>query len=448
MPDSSTHAPVRVRHFACPGCGATLVFAANIDKLRCEHCDSTHEIPKNDSATLGGPVNHALTELFLQQEKKSWGTDTVSFECGDCGASITLPAGQMTGRCPFCDNDVVVQKPPDPNIITPETLIPFKVDKQAAANQFRTWLGGLWFAPNNLKRMADLAEIKGVYTPFWLFDAQASSKWSAESGYHVSDLTGPYLVTETYTDKHGTKRNRQAYKTRWEPSCGEHSAPYNSVLVCASVLPGRYLQALGPFNIQEDLVAYRPEFLSGWMAEEYKVGPKAGWQRGEAYLMYREYHACEKMVPGDEHRNLNVSTRLDKVTWKHILIPVWIAAYRYNGQRYRFMVNGETGKVSGECPLSPFKLTGFLVCIITLFFALVCLVESPQPKWVNNLMLTTLIGVLLIAVRLKQRGRLLGIQRFLDRLAQLRSEREAPGYIVDGGGEHAPAEARNVDGNR
>jgi hypothetical protein len=364
MPESSSppSAP-QVRRFACPGCGANLVFAPGIARLRCEYCDREQEIPTDDSAGPG-PVERALEELLSGKGEKGWGAETLSFECKDCGASVTLPPNQTAGRCPFCDNDVVVQRPPDPNLIRPESLIPFKVDKKRAVGEFREWLGKLWFRPNNLKRMADLADIKGLYTPYWTFDAQASSKWSAESGYHYSE-------TELYTDDQGNQQSRQVQRTRWQPSWGEHAHFYDDVLVCASSLVESLVSGLEPFSTTTALEPYRPEYLSGWMAEEYKVGPQEGWQRGQRAITTREYQACDAQVPGDEHRNLNVSTRLDKVTWKHVLLPVWIAAYRYNGKTWRFMVNGETGKVSGEAPISWNKVIGLLAFIAAVIFLIV-----------------------------------------------------------------------------
>ncbi|MBM3465797.1 MAG: zinc ribbon domain-containing protein, partial [Armatimonadetes bacterium] len=314
MPDAAAPKTTDVRRFACPGCGATLIYAAGIAKLRCEYCDTEQEVPKEGTA----PTERALEELLSGKSERGWGAETVTFDCKSCGASVTLPPNQAAGRCPFCDNDVVVQRPSDPNLIRPESLIPFKVDKNAAANEFRDWLGKLWFRPNNLKRMAWLSDIKGVYSPYWTFDAQAQSRWTAESGYY-------YYTTETYTDSEGKEQSRQVQHTRWEPSSGWHQDFHNDVLICASSLVEELVGGLEPFNTTTALVPYRPEYLSGWMAEEYKVGPADGWKRGEGRIMRREYDACHAQVPGDTQRNLNVSTRLDKITWKHVLLPVWIA---------------------------------------------------------------------------------------------------------------------------
>lgn len=373
VPPSSSSSPspenAQVRRFGCPGCGATLTFAPGIQRLKCEYCDHEQDIPADGSA-ISGAVERPLQELLQGGVRTGWGRQTFNFQCKDCGATVALAEQQTSGRCAFCDSDVVLEKPANPDVITPETLIPFKGDRRDAARVFQGWLRGLWFRPSNLARMAYLQDIKGVYCPFWTFDAQASSRWSAESGYH-------YYVTESVTNDDGSTETRQVQYTRWEPSWGEHAQFYDDVLVCASKgMAPEHIRNLEPFNTRTQLVPYRPEYLSGWLAEEYAVGPQEGWQRGHAEMERLEYRACDGMVPGDEHRGLSVATRLDHVTWKHVLLPVWIAAYRYNGKAYRFMINGETGRVSGEAPLSWVKIGLLLVAISALITLLVYLAQG------------------------------------------------------------------------
>lgn len=357
------------RRFPCPGCGATLVFAAGSgDKMHCEYCDAEVDIPKDTTATaFSGPVEHALSELLSGAANKGWGVQTYSVNCKQCGATTTFPEKTTSGECAFCASRMVAEKPADPNLITPETLIPFKVNKEQAGKKFSEWVGSLWFRPNNLKRMARVHEIHGLYTPFWTFDARAETRWKAESGYY-------YQETETYTDSEGKRQTRQVTKTRWQPSSGHHWGTYDDILICASKgLPESLVRVLEPFDTKTQLVQYKPEYLSGWAAEEYAVGPRDGWEKGQKEFERLEYNACAREVPGDTHRNLQISMRLDNVTWKHVLLPVYIAAYRYNGKSYRFLVNGETGKVSGEAPYSFWKILFLILAILLAVFVFVSL---------------------------------------------------------------------------
>ncbi|HXE73269.1 MAG TPA: zinc ribbon domain-containing protein [Candidatus Nitrosotenuis sp.] len=370
MPTSAQAEAPGLHRFPCPNCGATLVFAAGVDRLKCEYCGGTQEVPAQAPGRPGagaGPVEHSLHELLSGSASKGWGAATRTFQCGQCGASTTLPQGQTSGKCAFCGSNVVAERAPNPDLITPESLIPFKIPKEEAVKRFRQWLSGLWFRPNNLKHMAQVADIQGVYTPFWTFDARASTRWSAESGYH-------YYETEEYTDTDGTRRTRQVQKTRWEPSSGFHQAAYDDILICASRgLSEGLVRQLEPYDTRGGLVAYQPAYLAGWQAEEYALGPREAWQKGQEEFERLEYQACSAQVPGDTHRNLNISMRLEGVTWKHCLLPLWIAAYRYQGKPYRFMVNGQTGKVSGEAPLSWWKVLGCALLLAALLLLLVAL---------------------------------------------------------------------------
>lgn len=347
----------------CPGCGATLIFAADLQKLRCEYCDAEIELDKLQKGGEAPPnvVERALTELLNSEAAKGYGLPTQALQCKQCGAAINYPDKVTSGKCCFCGSDTVIERPANTQLIRPESLIPFKVTKEQAGSKFSEWVGSLWFRPNNLKRMARVHEIGGVYAPFWTFDAQADTRWNAESGYH-------YYVTEEYTNSEGKRETRQVQHTRWEPSSGHHRGSYDDLLICASKgLSEALVRVLEPFHTTQNLVGYQSSYLSGWGAEEYAVGPSEAWEKGQQRFEQHEYSACSSQVPGDTHRNLRISMRLSSVTWKHCLLPVYVAAYRYNDKVYRFLVNGETGKVSGEAPYSFWKIFFAVVAAILVF---------------------------------------------------------------------------------
>lgn len=350
----------------CPGCGATLIFAADLQKLRCEYCDAEIELDKMQKGGEPPPnvVERALTELLNSEAAKGYGLPTQALQCKQCGAAINYPDKVTSGKCCFCGSDTVIERPANTQLIRPESLIPFKVTKQQAGSKFSEWVGSLWFRPNNLKHMARVQEIGGVYAPFWTFDAQADTRWNAESGYH-------YYVTEEFTNSEGKRETRQVQHTRWEPSSGHHRGSYDDLLICASKgLSEALVRVLEPFHTTQNLVGYQASYLSGWGAEEYAVGPKEAWDKGQQRFEQHEYSACSQQVPGDTHRNLRISMKLSSVTWKHCLLPVYVAAYRYNDKVYRFLVNGETGKVSGEAPYSFWKIFFAVVTAIAIFVLL------------------------------------------------------------------------------
>lgn len=352
-----TTAEVESKRCDCPGCGATLMYAADSQNLRCEYCDT--EVDIKAPAGAAGPVEREIDSLLHGQTELGYGTPTQALQCQQCGAAVNFPDKVTSGGCCFCGSKMVVERTGSTSCIKPESLIPFKVTRDQAGEKFQTWVASLWFRPNNLKKMARVQAIDGVYAPFWTFDAKAETRWNADSGYY-------YYENEEYTDSEGKRQNRQVQKTRWEPSSGKHFGDYDDLLICASKgLNESLVRRLEPFHTQTQLVPYQASYLSGWGAEEYGVGPKEAWKKSQKRFEELEHDACRRQVPGDTHRNLRTSMRLSNVTWKHCLLPVYIAAYRYNDKAYRFLVNGETGSVSGEAPYSFWKIFFTILLIVS-----------------------------------------------------------------------------------
>jgi hypothetical protein len=238
-------------------------------------------------------------------------------------------------------------------------VLPFRVDREAAAVAFSSWLGGLWLRPSNLKKLASVSEMTGMYVPYWVFDANVHSDWTALAGYY-------YYVEETYTttDDRGrsVQRRRRVQKVRWEPAWGSRDDSYDELLVCGSRgLPADLTQKLEPFDTKA-LRRYDPSFLAGWRAEEYSVDLNAAWKLGVERMAQSQRARCSGDVPGDTQRALNVANRFSDEKFKHVLLPIWISVYRYQGKPFRFLVNGQTGEVTGHAPWSVLKIT--LLCVV------------------------------------------------------------------------------------
>ena len=349
----------------CPGCGATLIFSAKLQKLTCDYCGA--EVDISQSAAMPVIVEKSLETLLVRQKTEgqaALGSSETVVHCNQCGASVNFGDKKVSGECCFCGSKMVVERKRQEDLILPEGLLPFKVTHEDATTAFKQWVGSLWFRPNDLKRRAAVEEIDGVYVPFWTFDATADTRWNAESGYH-------YYVTESYTDSEGKQKTRQVQKTRWESSSGTHLGTYDDLLICASKgVPPDMVKSLEPFPTVKELVPYQASYLSGWGAEEYGVGPEEAWALGQKRFEGEEYDACGRLVPGDTHRNLRISMKLSEVTWKHCLLPIHVAAYRYGDKSYRFLVNGNTGQVSGDAPYSVWKIlfAVLTVLVIVAFF--------------------------------------------------------------------------------
>lgn len=334
--------PVEIakREFKCAGCGATLQFSPGTTSLKCPFCGRENELQAAAPAPI---VEHDLTDLSVVPSTGAtgFGTATRQFRCDRCGATTTLAGSAMASRCDFCGSPVVVEAPPVEGMVRPESLVPFAFDKNAATLKYQGWLAGLWFRPGNLKRAAGLSQISGLYVPHFTYDANAQSQWSGEAGFY-------YYVTV------GSGQNaRQERRVRWEYRSGNHAFFYDDELVCASKgLPLNIVQKIYPYNLKGGLVAYRPEYLSGFGAEAYTVDPRQGWQTAAATMKQKEQQACTHLVGGDTQRNVRVNTALMNAKFKHLLLPAYVASYVFGAKTFRFMVNGQTGEVQGEAPIS------------------------------------------------------------------------------------------------
>jgi hypothetical protein len=247
-------------------------------------------------------------------------------------------------------------------MVRPEGVLPFRVDRNGATGKFRQWLSSLWFRPDDLSQKSALSELKGVYVPFWTFDAATHSAWTADAGYD-------YQV-EVEVEENGQVHTRYETRTRWEPAEGVLEHFFDDLPVAASRgLPPALARGIEPFPTHE-MQPYEPSYLSGFLAEEYAVGPKEALASGQQRMTQELEALCGHEVPGDRFRNLQVRTAWSGLAYKNGLFPVWIAAYQYGGKPYRFLVNGITGKTDGQAPWSWVKI-GLAVAAALLLYVIV-----------------------------------------------------------------------------
>lgn len=329
----------------------------------CAHCGHAEAIEGPDHEVLEYDLQAALRAAPRARRR----TEVREVACAACGARSEVAPDRTALRCGYCDQPVVVSED-DPERILPKSLLPFAVPADRARQRLRAWLKSRWFRPNDLAREADLHRLRGRYVPAWTYDAQTDSYWTALSGYH-------YWVSESTTDAQGRRQTRRVQKTRWVPSSGTYDHFFNDWLVYATrALPAHLLDDLGRWPLA-GLVPYDPTYLAGHEAERYAVDLAEGWDRARTGLAAEIRSACARRVPGDTHTALRVRTTYRDMTWKHLLLPMWIVAYRYRGKTWRIVVNGQTGQVDGEAPLSWTKILG-LVLIIVAVVAVVAVVVA------------------------------------------------------------------------
>jgi hypothetical protein len=337
-----------------------MTWDAGSGQLRCDHCGAGRAV--DDRAAI---VEHDLASgLGRSKRRGRLGAGAREVSCQECGATVELPEGVTATRCSFCDSPQVVGADARADHFVPESLVPFAVGRDQAVAAFKGWVGKLWFRPSDLRHKASVSDLRGVYVPWWTFDTQVSSRWTADAGYH-------YWVEETTTDAQGKPQTRRVQRTRWEPASGWREDHYDDHLVCASKgLPDKLARQVASFDTGA-LVGYAPDYLMGFAAESYAVELNDAWQRARADLASMQESRCRADIPGDTNRNLRANHGYSDTRFKHVLLPVWVAAFRYQDKIFRFLVNGQNGRVSGEAPLSWLKILLFVVAVAAAIAALV-----------------------------------------------------------------------------
>ncbi len=337
----------------CASCHAPIEFDPASGALKCSYCGSTEAI-----ASVAEVPSHPLAEPPPGGVSVP-GTKTM--RCTNCGATAELQLSNVATKCAFCGAPLVEA---DQATTPAEGVVPFAVTREEAGKRFSDWLKGLWFRPSSLKRLADLKELRGVYVPSWIFDASAESSWTAEAGY-------TYFDTETVTNDDGSTEERQVERIRWEPASGQHAESYVDLIVSGSRgLGPEELEKIGPFALGDALFGFNRDFLAGFEAEAPAILPAEAWVTAAKWVEQFEYQACDREVPGDTHRFLNVDTRTSDESYQSALLPVFIGAYAYAGKVFRVLVNGRTGETKGEAPWSFWKITLFVLFIAAILAAI------------------------------------------------------------------------------
>ena len=352
---------MNIRQFPCRACGANVEYEPGTASLVCPYCNADNPIPQS-----ADDVEELDFRKALVHADRPEGVETLAVSCGACGAGFTLQPNVTADRCPFCDAPIVASEAAVRRQIEPWALLPFAIPKKDAGAAQKQWLHGRWFAPSDLVRRANRDAIDGVYLPFWTYDCQTESFYVGQRGHY-------YYEDEEYeTTENGQQvtRTRRVQKTRWSPASGVVWVPFDDVVVPGSErLPTALIAKLEPWDLDR-LERYDERYLSGFQAECYQIGLEDGFEHAKRFMDPAIRNACARDIGGDTQVVHTVKTRYDRITFKHILLPVWISAYRYRDRVYRVMINARTGEVVGERPWSAVKIT-LAVLAMTLLIALI-----------------------------------------------------------------------------
>jgi len=359
-PPVITAAPASDRKFPCKQCGAKVAFDPSHRALTCPYCGFVEKIEPAEHKAV---AQHDLEAALSKQADLAQIIEGRSSQvrCVACGAIVLLEDKVVTDNCPFCGNALENKPETAQGMVLPESLLPFAIDLRKAIAAFNDWINSLWFAPNDLKSLANLGQLSGVYVPFWTYD---SMTYTAYYGQRGDDYWEADRYTETDSQGNTVEKTRQVLKTRWSRVSGEVDHFFEDVLVCASKsLPIENVNKLHPWDLK-DLEAFKSEFLAGFKTERYAVGLAEGFSTAKGMMDAEIRILCRRDIGGDHQQVDSVKTQHVGVTFKHLLLPIWLAVYRYQNQTYRILVNARTGGVTGSRPYSAWKIAGLVAGIL------------------------------------------------------------------------------------
>lgn len=344
------------RFFPCTSCGAELKYDPKAESLKCEYCSAVVRVPHSGEFIEEHDYESAVEHASPQREV----VDRVEVSCESCGAHSQMPQNVTGGACPFCGTPIVAQSK-SVKLLKPQAVLPFAVDRKGAMSAYEKWLGSLWFAPNDLKARALLDQrLKGIYLPYWTYDTEVETVYTGLRGED-------YWDTETYTvtiNGRTEMRTRTVRKTRWYPASGVVHNSFDDVLIPATKsLPQDRLISLEPWDLRK-LLPFDEPYLAGYTTESYSLELAEGFEVAKERVQPKIESTIRSDIGGDRQIINSKKCAYHDITYKHVLLPVYVSAYTYNGRLFQIIINARTGELSGDRPYSWVKITLLVLGIL------------------------------------------------------------------------------------
>lgn len=355
------------RIFPCDECGADLEFSIGTQSLKCPFCGAVKTIEIADDAKIIEHDFHAMLEQLKNQRMQGVKDDESAenehaVRCSSCGADVVFQGTLTSTQCPYCASPLQRDKIHDaPTRVPVDGVLPFQIPEPDAAARLRAWVKSLWWAPNDFKKQGASGKFNGVYLPYYTFDSLTYTKYTGQRGDH-------YYVTVGEG-----KDQRQERRTSWTFCSGEFQRFFDDVLIIATKVQNKGLmEQLEPWPLNR-CIPFTQQVLAGMFARTYDVSLDDGFSDARHKIDTALTADVRQRIGGDEQSISSQRTTYNAVTFKHLLLPVWLMAYRYKDKPYRVVINAVTGEVQGERPYSLVKimaaiLTGVAIAATVWFF--------------------------------------------------------------------------------
>ncbi len=355
--------------FKCPSCGSFMVHKVNTFHLECISCKTTKAI----DATV---YKRAKSSIYDYQNRLP-NSEKKVVDCPGCGADVEFKKQQLSTSCPYCKTPLVTQPV---NLIKPYSVLPFGVDATKAKEIFKSWLGSLFFAPNNLKDLLDFEhKFKPIYLPYYSFDSKTFTNYSGERGdaYYVE------VQKEVYIDGKPQIVTQLERHINWNYISGSTNRDFYDILINSkSDLPDIVKQVYN-FDLNR-LMLYNPAFLSGFDSFEYNKELENCYQEAKEYMNSVIHSDVLYSIGGDEQRVYSIDSQYNQEVFEVTMLPIWISSFKHNSKEYNIAINGVTGEIFGERPYSYTKIFITILIVAMIILALFYLDNNYNTSEVGN----------------------------------------------------------------
>lgn len=348
--------PAQITNFQCPACTGPLHYEGSTGKLQCEYCGSAFTVQeiealyadKLDQAAQAGQAAQAVEAQTAEGAPEDWdwsaagdewgaeGQHMRAYTCPSCAAELICDETTAATSCPYCGNPTVVPSQFE-GFLKPDYILPFKLDQAAAVTALKNFYQGKKLLPKAFTDQNHIEEIRGVYVPFWLFDGQADADMS-------------FAATRVHSDRRGNQRitTTEHFNVRRAGSVSFSRIPVDA----SSKMPDDYMDAIEPFDYSQ-LTRFSTAYLPGFLADKYDVDLETCAKRADTRAASTAEQIVASTVSGySTVTPMGRSIRLRRGEVKYALLPVYLLSTRWNGQSFLFAMNGQTGKLIGDLPVS------------------------------------------------------------------------------------------------
>ncbi|MGN0824591.1 MAG: hypothetical protein ACI4MB_05965 [Candidatus Coproplasma sp.] len=322
---------------SCPLCGGRLVYSPADCALKCEYCGGKGQI---DMSRYGEELN--FYDL-INAKNNTWSNETHVFRCNNCGAKTVISKKEISKKCPFCGTTNVVQTE-ELCGLKPNAVLPFLLDKAQACESAVKWAKKRLFSPRKFKKTVYPEEIDGNYIPAFTFDTNTVTRYSGKLGRNKTRTkrVNGKTVTETYTE--------------WFHISGTYKMSFDDFLVQASdSVKQKDVDKISPFDTNQSQ-AYSSDYLMGYTAAQYSKSGQECWEYARGVMQEQVKAAILRQYTYDKVGSFSMNMSCNDITYKYVLLPLYVGHYSYSKKLFNFFVNGRNGKVTGKAPVSPLRV--------------------------------------------------------------------------------------------